>query len=303
MRIARFIALFFIAPPGAILFSPPARAADPFVVLAYNVENWLAPAQPGEIRRGPATKPEREKSAAVSIIAARRPAVVGVVEIGSREALEDLRARLREAGLDYPHAEWHEGLDPDRRVALLSRFPIVSRDSRGSVPFDLAGQPQGIQRGILDVTIEPAPGYRLRLLGLHLKSRRPEPGVDQAALRAKEAWFVHQYIAGILADAPKTRLLLFGDLNDTKDQYPVRQILGAGTLARLADVAVTDSRGERWTHYFKAADEYARVDYFLASAALSPEIDRRRSGIDDSPEWSVASDHRAIFLTITPPKK
>jgi endonuclease/exonuclease/phosphatase family metal-dependent hydrolase len=280
-------------------------ASDAFTVLSYNVENWLVAGDPAEPPRAPSSlKPEAEKDAVISIIARHRPAVLGVVEMGSRKALDDFRARLKAKGLDYAHTEWHQGLDPDRHVAVLTRFPIVERSSQEQVDFDLAGKPQGIQRGILDITIEPKPGYRLRLIGLHLKSQRKAPTVDEASLRAKEAWFVRQYIDAILAKAPSTRLLVFGDFNDTKNEYAIRAILGPRTApTHLTDIAVQDSRGERWTHYFKTADEYSRIDYFMASPALLPEISGRNRTIDDSPEWNAASDHRAIFLTVNPPNK
>jgi hypothetical protein len=69
--------------------------------------------------------------------------VVGIIEIGGRPELDDLCARLKAAGLDYPHAEWLQGLDSDRHIALLSRFPIVARDSH-HVAFAVNGQPNGI---------------------------------------------------------------------------------------------------------------------------------------------------------------
>ncbi len=282
--------------------SLPLRAAEPFTVVAYNVANWLVTDRFVDNRPvDAAPKPDDEKDAVVSIIASHKPAIVGVTEMGSRDDLEDLRRRLKAKGLDYPHVEWHEGLDPHRHVALLSQFPIVARNSK-KIAFDLNGQPQGVQRGVLDVTVEPAPGYQLRLIGLHLKSRRPVPEFDEKTLRAKEAWFVRQHIDGIFKADPKTRLLVFGDLNDTKNEYPLRELMGArSSPRRLVDIPVEDSLGQRWTHYWRTADEYARIDFFLASPTLLPEIDRAKSGINDAPDWLKASDHRAIFLTITPP--
>lgn len=281
-----------------------ASALEPFTVLSYNVENWLPTDRTVGGKPVTTGKPASQKNAVVTIIAAHRPAVVGIIEIGDRTQLDDLRGRLKAAGLDYPYIEWHEGLDPARHVALLSRFPIVAHDSQDRVAFEINGQPNGIQRGILDVTIEPEPGYRVRLLGLHLKSRRLTPAVDETALRAKESWFVRQALDAIFAQTPDTRLLLFGDLNDTRDQYPIREICGPrGAPGRLTDIPLADSRGERWTHDYRTADDYSRIDYFLASPRLWPEIDRKKSGIDDSPQWSDASDHRAIFVTIRPPKK
>lgn len=302
MRRRPWILILACALAAAWSFSP-ARAAEPFTVLVYNVANWLVTdrfvdGRPVES----APKPDDEKEAVVGIIAGRKPAIVGVVEMGTREDLADLQSRLKARGLDYPHVEWHEGLDPYRHVALLSRFPITDRQSR-NLPFDLNGQPQGVQRGVLDVTVDVSPTYRLRLVGLHLKSRRPVPEFDQAALRAKEAWHVRRYLDGILTEAPDTRLLVFGDFNDTKNTYPIRELLGPrNSPTRLVDALLTDSRGHRWTHYWRTADEYSRIDFILASQALLPEIDRAKSGIDDSPNWLDASDHRAIFVTITPPE-
>ncbi len=184
--------------------------AEPFVVMSYNVENWLTTDRYINNKKvASAPKPESEKNAVVEVISAHRPDILGVVEMGSREELDDLRARLKAKGLDYPNVEWHQGLDADRHVALLSRFPIVARNSQDHVAFDLNGHPQEIQRGILDVTVEPQPGYKLRLIGLHLKSRRTVADVDQEALRAKEAWFVRQYLDQILAKDAGTNLLLY----------------------------------------------------------------------------------------------
>ena len=94
-----------------------------------------------------------------------------------------------------------------------------------------------------------------------------------------------------------------GDLNTTPDTYPIKTLFGpAHTPGRLTPQPLADSRGERWTHFFAYADDYSRLDYFMTSNALSPAIDRAASGIDDSPAWNKASDHRAIFLTIRPAK-
>lgn len=293
----------FLAAAVLLALALSARAAEPFTVVSYNLENWLTTDRYIDNEKVSAKpKPESEKAAAIDIIAAHRPAIVGAIEMGTRDDLKDLQTRLKAKGLDYPNVEWHEGVDSDRHVALLTRFPIVERHSC-SIPFDMNGRPEGIQRGILDVTVETAPGERLRLIGLHLKSQRKVAEFDQEALRAKEAWFVRRYIDGILAKDPQAKVLVFGDLNTTPDTYSLKTLLGpAGTPGRLTPIPLADSRGERWTHFFAFADEYSRLDYFLASTALNRTIDRAASGIDDSREWNQASDHRAIFLTIRPAK-
>ena len=122
-----------------------------------------------------APKPEQEIAAVVQVLGQIRPDIVGIVEIGDESMLDDLQKRLRTAGLDYLYREWVMGADERRHICLLSKFPIVERNSRDDVRFELDGRTLRMNRGILDVTVEVNPKYRLRLVGAHLKSRRAVP--------------------------------------------------------------------------------------------------------------------------------
>jgi endonuclease/exonuclease/phosphatase family metal-dependent hydrolase len=154
-------------------------------------------------------------------------------------------------------------------------------------------------RGILDVTVQISPEYRLRLIGLHLKSKRPVPMYDQQKFRAKEAMVVRSYLDQILAAEPGQNLLLYGDLNDTKNEFPIRQILGApNSPAGLRDLYLRDRDGLTWTHFWDNADVYSRIDYLMANKGLWPEINLARSGIGSSRYTREASDHRPIYTTI-----
>jgi endonuclease/exonuclease/phosphatase family metal-dependent hydrolase len=156
-----------------------------------------------------------------------------------------------------------------------------------------------MNRGILDVTVAINSDYRLRLVGVHLKSRRDVPEYDQVRMRAKEASLLRRHLEEILSASPETNLMLFGDLNDTKNEYPVRQIIGSkGAPDHMMDLWLRDSRGERWTYYWKTADEYSRIDYILVSPGLQKEVVLEKCGIDDSPFWNEASDHRAIYAVV-----
>jgi predicted extracellular nuclease len=118
-------------------------------------------------------------------------------------------------------------------------------------------------------------------------------------MRAKEARSLRNHVDRILAADPDTNLLLFGDLNDTKNEYPIREIIGwKGAPNYMMDLWLRDSRGEYWTYYWKTADEYSRVDYLLVSPALIKEVIVEKCGINDSPVWNAASDHRAIYAVI-----
>jgi len=279
--------------------------AEEIVVASYNVQNYLPTDRTvNGKRQKSADKPESEIQAVVKVISAVKPDILGLCEMGDEDMLADLQKRLKAAGIDLPHREWVRGGDEERHVCLLSRFPIVARNSRGNVPFELNGRMERINRGILDVTVQVNPNYRLRLVGIHLKSRRKVPEYDETVMRAREAWHVRRHVEGLLDADPKIHLVVFGDFNDTKNEYPVRELIGKrGTNKYMMDLWLHDSRKERWTHYWKTADEYARIDFLLVSPALAKQVVFEKSGINDSPFWNEASDHRAIYAAIATKKK
>jgi len=280
-------------------------SARDVVVASYNVGNYLKmERRVGEQTIPDAPKPGEEIAAVIEVIKEIDPDILGLVEIGDEADLEDLRARLKAAGLDYPGKEWVKGTDAARHLALLSRFPIVARNSRDEVPFELDGAQRRVGRGILDVTVKLPDHYLLRLVGAHLKSRREVPDFDQADMRAKEAWCLREHLDNILKANPEENLLLFGDLNDTKNEYPVKELAGhAKSPLRMKNLFLADRHGYRWTHYWATADTYSRIDYLLVSPGLSPEINMDKSGISSSRVWDKASDHRAIFSTIEVPEE
>jgi endonuclease/exonuclease/phosphatase family metal-dependent hydrolase len=122
---------------------------------------------------------------------------------------------------------------------------------------------------------------------------------DQQKFRAKEAVIVRSRLDKILAADPRQNLLLFGDLNDTKNEFPIREILGAPrSPAGLRDLYLRDREGLTWTHFWDNADVYSRIDYLMANQGLWPEIKQSRSGIGSSRDTREASDHRPIYTTI-----
>lgn len=270
------------------------------VVASYNVRNYLKMERRVGGKTVPdAPKPEEEIAAVISVVKDINPDILGIVEMGDEVVFEGFRARLKAAGLDYPYHEWVRGADPVRHLALLSRFPILARYSRDDVPFELNGTQMRMGRGILDVEVGLSGNYSLRLVGAHLKSRREVPEFDQVAMRAREAMLLREHLNAILKADPGENLLLFGDLNDTKNEYPIHELIGsAKDPSRMKDLFLTDRYGYRWTHYWQAADIYSRIDYLMASAGLWPEIAMDKSGISSSKIWFKASDHRAIFTTI-----
>lgn len=278
----------------------PLPAAQEIVVATYNVENYVSaqPKQPGE-KYATRAKPEKEIEALIRVIKDINPDILGVCEMGSPERFEDFKKRLQEAGLGYVDSEYLQGADPDRRLALVSRFPIVARQSRGDVPYELNGQPQKVRRGILDVTVQVNPSYQLRLVGVHLKSQLPVPE-GEALVRRFEAQALRKHLDSILAAAPETNLLCYGDFNDSKNEPAIQEVMGPKkSPLHMADLWAKDEFGDRWTHYWRVADEYSRLDYLLVSPALFREVVLAKSRVYRSAYWNDASDHRPVFTSIT----
>lgn len=294
-----------MSPRGIIfwllLFCLHPLSARDFVVAYYNLENYLPMPRVVDGRRVEnAPKPESGIAALVAMLKRIRPDVLGVVEIGDQAMLADFQERLSAAGMVFPHSEWIASPEGGRHIALLSRFPIAARNSRPDVTFELDGRHHRMARGILDVTLEVAPDYRLRLVGVHLKSRRAVPAFDEKKFRAREALLVRRHLDAIFKAEPSVNLLLFGDLNDTKNEPPVRDIQGIpGSRAAMRDLPLRDSHGLVWTHFWSEADVYSRIDYLMASGGLWPELKLSRSGIGGGREWRRASDHRPLYTTIS----
>lgn len=281
-----------------------AHGAGEIVVASYNLENFVGDDTSQETAAGRHTAPKSEKAiaAVVRIVKEISPDILGVCEMGSPAEFAVFQQRLRESDLPYAETEYVQGADPDRHLALLSRFPIVARHSEADVSFEVNGVPRKMGRGILDVTVRILPGYDLRLVGVHLKSKLVIPE-GEALVRRHEANLVRQHLDAILTAEPQARLLLYGDFNDTRNEAPILEIAGPrGSPTHLGEISTHDTVGDRWTHYWKVADLYSRIDYFFASRELSREIVPAKSGIYRSDYWNEASDHRPIFISILPGK-
>ena len=272
-------------------------------ICTYNVENYLTMSRwvNGKLRRK-AGKPESEREAVNRMIESVHPDVIGLMEIGELRQLEEVQGRLHKSGLDYPYSEYLQGCDTTRHIALLSRYPIVERHSLGELPLWMNGVTLHSPRGVLDVTVEPAPGYRLRILCVHLKAKLEVAEYDEAELRAAESKAIRRIVRDILRTDPETRLLLMGDFNDTKNSEALWQITGKPDWPdSLHAVALHDDRGESWTEYWSAADVYSRIDYILTAKKLEQDIDIANSGIARPAFWNEASDHCPLSLALKIP--
>jgi endonuclease/exonuclease/phosphatase family metal-dependent hydrolase len=293
-----------LLPAVFLAFASLSLAAEPesVVFCSYNVKNWLTMDrfdQETKQMLTSAPKPEEEKKRVVEILAAIKPQVLGICEIGTAEDLADLQSRLKKAGLDLPHTEMAHGGDDTRRLALLSALPIVSRNSQTSLTYELSGQTLPFQRGILDATVKLTGTMQVRFLGVHLKSKREIEEADQAQMRRHEARLLRKHMDAIFAADMKTRLLAYGDFNEHRNEPAIDTIMGdRQSDTGMLDVFLRDKQGEVWTHFWDSADTYSRLDYLFASRLLRPHLDYRRSFIYSSRDFDKASDHRPIVTTI-----
>ena len=267
---------------------------------SYNLKNYLKMERfVGGKRTEGVGKPEKEITAVIKFITDIKPDILGLCEIGAIDDLKDLQARLKAAGLDLPELEAAHGGDPTRQLGLLSRFPIVARNSQTDLKYQIGDQVFPVNRGFLDATVQVKKGFDLRCVGVHLKSKREVPEADQKLMRRNEAHLLRQHTEAILKEKPDTRLMLYGDFNEDKAEAPIVEIEGvSGMDLSMHRINVKDTRGETWTHFWEMQDLYSRFDYFFVSRPLESYVDKRKSHIYDVPEFYDGSDHRPIVLKI-----
>lgn len=299
--VAFFLCLGGTANLNAQAEKTEASREDAIVFCSYNLKNWLMMDRTFKKTGNLTGKPEKEKAKVIEFLKAIHPDVLGVCEIGSDDDVADLKKRLADVGLDYPFTERAHGGDPVRALALLSKFPITARNSQTSLSYQLGELTLPFQRGILDVTIEVNPQFKLRCLGVHLKSMRTIPEADQALMRRNEAYLVRKHVEGIMKAEPGTKLLAYGDFNDHPKNDPIVAIRGDRAVPEnsLSDVPLRDVNGLVWTHSYEWEDSYSRLDYAFVNRALHPHVSFRRSYIFWDKDFDKASDHRPLVLQLS----
>lgn len=281
-------------------------AAPTFRVATYNVENYLL--HPTASRHH--SKSAAAKAKVCECIAALKPDVLALQEVGSAAALLELRRLLKTDSLDYPYWEIVTGSDTNIHLAVLSRFPITARRPHTNDYFLLSGRRFRVSRGFSEVDIQVNPHYAFTLITAHLKSKRPVPEADQAEERLKEAKILRRHIRADLSSHPGRNLIVLGDLNDTKDSAPIKTIVGRGRF-KLRDTRPAERNGDSarnphpnysprnitWTDFYGKADTYSRIDYILISPGMAREWSPKDTYVLTMPNWGVASDHRPIVAT------
>lgn len=268
-------------------------------VATFNVENYLdAPAENRHV------KPPEARAKVAESIAALRPDVLALEEMGSTNALMELQAALVARGMNLPYWEFVTGPDPAIHIAILSRFELVARRPHTNEAYLLNGHRLRLSRGIAEVDVRVSERFQFTLMAAHLKSRLPSAVADEAEMREQEAVRLRALVEERLAADPN--LVLAGDLNDSRDSKPLKAVLGKGRFALFdthpaerdcsghAEGSGARGRAAAWTYYYAREDMYSRIDYVLVSPAMKARWLPQESCVLSMPDWGTASDHRPV---------
>jgi len=270
-------------------------------VAAYNVENYnVADRMADGVYRKAYPKPESEKKALVQSLLGFSPDILAVEEMGGPPFLAEFQRDLKAAGLDYPHTAVLEGADTERHVAILSKLPFKDLKRHTQVPIKYFGQADVVKRGVLEATFATSEGD-LTVFVIHLKSKRTERPDDPEGTiqRTLEAEAVRDLVFTRFPDSASAKFIVCGDWNDSRNSKPVRALLKRGNQPLGELLRAYDSRGEMWTHFYRAEDSYSRIDFMLVSSGLKPFVAGKGSAtIHDGAGVREASDHRPVYVPL-----
>ena len=272
-------------------------------VATYNLENYLD--APTETRTH--VKSAEAKAKIRESIKAMNPDVIALEEMGSSNALQELRSSLQTDGQSFPYWEYIQAFDTNIHTAVLSKFPIVARRPHTNDFFLLDGHRMQVKRGFAEVDIQAATNFTFTLIAAHLKSRLVTADADEAEERLGEARILRGIIDARLARESDAKMVVLGDFNDSKDSAAVREIIGRGKkkffdtrpAERNGDTARSEPpyyepRNVTWTYFYGKEDAYSRIDYILLSPALKRSWIENETYIPTIPNWGEGSDHRPL---------
>jgi len=271
-------------------------AENEFSVMTYNLHRYGLEDRDGDGQKNN-PKPEEERKAVLAIIAAVNPDVLAVQEIGNEMVLAEFRQDLEALGVKLNHVEYlHRGRQQNN-MAVLSRFPIVSRQSHVDDTYSIGDAKLNVGRGFIDVDIQIHAEYTFRLITAHLKAKVYHQ-LGQTEMRRNEARLLNKHVRKALSTRPALNLLVVGDLNDTYQSRAMSEVVGKNKRI-LFDLRPVDYVGTVWSEFSRITDAYDRIDYILASRYMMPEMVREKTHAVIHPDMFLASDHRPLVAVFS----
>ena len=294
-----FLLVFLICSCSTHKEEIPQPDRGEFSVMSFNLQHYGLEDRDGDGQRND-PKPAEERCAVLEIITQVHPDILVLQEMGNPIIYKQFKRDLSAAGLEYGNEEFIRRNQYENNIAVLTRFPIVARQSHTNDTYSIGKASLHVARGIIDIDIKIAKDCILRIMAAHLKSKVYHP-LGQTEMRRNESRIIGQYVRGVIKENPSIRLLVVGDLNDLPNSAVLREITGTHKYV-LTDISPADTSEYTWTHRQTGIDIYQRLDYMLASSNLYSTLVRQKTCIVDIPAIRTASDHRpllAIFKTNT----
>jgi endonuclease/exonuclease/phosphatase family metal-dependent hydrolase len=282
-------------PPAAPAHSAPvvARpAADEFSVMTYNLRLYGYEDRDGNgLADNP--KPDDERLAILEVLAAARPDVLAVQEMGNQDFFDGFRSELKSRGLDYPYAAYLHRGRYHANLALLSRFPITAQTLHTNDQYRMGTAELTVLRGFIEANIQVHSNYSFRIMVAHLKSKVFSK-YGQTEMRRNEARLLNNHVRAALKADPELPLVVVGDLNDAPESAALHEVRGERKRI-LDDVRPADPLGDVWTYYSATLDQYERIDYILVSRAMQANVVREKTLAIRHPRMLQGSDHRPLL--------
>jgi endonuclease/exonuclease/phosphatase family metal-dependent hydrolase len=288
-----------------------------FKVMTWNLENLFQPSADSETVQ----EYEEKLNTLAEVINRLEADVIGVQEVGSPEAFDDLLIKLEGK---YPHSQL--SIFPDRRgirVGFLSKLPI--EDSEDFVEFSSEGlasvegidndgnsiQVTRLSRGVLRITVTLPSGLKVNLMTMHWKSKlltfpRGRFSTSDENERAKvagiallrrtaEAVAIRVKANELLVGNQNQGLIVLGDLNDVTEAATTQILQGPagseiGTRGFIRPDKGDDARLFNLAPLIDEKRRFSRVfrdsgeliDHIFVSKELLPE---------DPPKTPVVDSH------------
>ena len=279
--------------------------AGTFTVATYNLEFYVdRPTLSYE------AKSEQGRAIIRQSIRTMNPDVIALQEMGSTNALLELRAALKTDGIDFPHWQHVQGWDTNLHVAFFSKLPFTAVRHRTRESYLHRGRRYHVLRGFGEVEVE-FEKRRITLITAHLKSKRQSAEADQEELRIQEATLLREEIDGHLQRNANAELIVLGDFNDGVGTRTYNTLVGKGR-GKLFDTRPHERNGDSlpnpnpryeprriaWTHFYAKEEIYSRIDMILLSPALRRNYQPEQSYVLALKDWGAGSDHRPVCVKL-----
>jgi endonuclease/exonuclease/phosphatase family metal-dependent hydrolase len=241
-------------------------------------------------------KPEEEVNAAVGIIMSVRPHILALQEVGDEKAIEDLRQRLSARGLEFNHSDLLIGPHRELNLAILSQNPIDRSLHVTNLTFSIRDHVLPVQRGFQQVDILVGATQKMRIVNVHLKSKRFHVA-GHTEMRRNEARLLATHLRRSARETDAPPLVVCGDFSDSLSSAAMREIIN--DESRLTALSIRDGHGDDWTYHSPEDQTYTRTGYFLADSFWSTRWQVEKSGIIRGRDAAVASAHRPLVAAFS----